>query len=536
LYHPLAVAGALTLAISAFASPAGAWTLDVLHFNDFHSRIESINAFDSTCSAEDESAGKCFGGAGRLVTEVRELRDSLRAKGGNVVVLMAGDAFQGSLFFTTYSGKAEAEMLNRVGIDAMVYGNHEFDLGPAPLAAFIREAKFPVLSGNVDVSKDKDLAPLAVDHLILDLGGQKVAILAATTPDTPEISSPGPTVSFRDPVPYLTEVVAAVTAEGANKVILLSHLGTPLDERVAAEVPGLDAIVGGHTHDLYSNTDPKAPFRYPLMVTGPDGVGVPIVQAGAYSKYLGHETLVFDDEGNLTSATGDTMVLDASVTPDQPTLARIKELAGPIEALKEQKVAEIAGNIDATRELCRSAECPMGDLVADAMLARVAGQGVTIALTNGGGLRASIEGGTVTMGDVIAVLPFQNTLSTFNIRGADIVAALENGVSQVEEGAGRFPQVAGLRFSWDATAAPGQGRVKTVEVQANGAWVPLEAEKVYTVASNNFMRAGGDGYVALRDTATNAYDYGPGLEDVLAEYLAANPDYKPETGRITRVH
>jgi 5'-nucleotidase len=525
----------LALAAGSFlASPAAAWTLDILHFNDFHSRIESINAFDSTCSAEDEAAGKCFGGAARLVTEVAALRDELKAKGGNVLVLMAGDAFQGSLFFTAYSGAAEAEMLNRIGLDAMVYGNHEFDLGPAPLAKFAVAAEFPVISGSADVSGDKDLAPVARDHLILELGGEKVAILGATTPDTPEISSPGPTVSFRDPVAYLTETVAAVTAEGANKVILLSHLGSPLDQKVAAEVPGIDAIVGGHSHDLYSNTDSEAPYRYPVIVTGPGGVKVPIVQAGAYSKYLGHETLVFDDAGELASATGDSMLLDASVTPDAATLARIKELAGPIEALKSRKVAEITGDIDATREVCRAGECPMGDLVTDAMLARVEGQGVTMAITNGGGLRASIKGGTVTMGDVIAVLPFQNTLSTFNIRGADIVAALENGVSQVEEGAGRFPQVAGLRFTWDSAVAPGQGRVKTVEVRDGDDWAPLEAEKIYTVASNNFLRAGGDGYVAFRDGATNAYDYGPGLEDVLADFLAANPDYAPETGRISR--
>lgn len=536
MLRSLAAAGALALLLPLSAAPAGAWTLDVLHFNDFHSRIESINTFDSTCSDEDEAAGKCFGGAARLVTEVKALRDEIEGKGGNVLTLMAGDAFQGSLFFTTYSGAAEAEMLNRIGLDAMVYGNHEFDLGPAPLAKFVGEAKFPVLSGSVDTSADKDLAPVALDHLILEVGGEKVAVLAATTPDTPEISSPGPDVTFLDPVPYLTEAVAAVTAQGANKVILLSHLGTPLDEKVAAEVPGIDAIIGGHTHDLFSNTDPKAPFRYPVMVTGPGGVAVPIVQAGAYSKYLGHETLVFDDAGKLISATGDTVLLDASVKPDEATLARVRELGGPIEALKQKVVAEIPGPISADREVCRSAECPMGDLVTDAMLARVKGQGVSIALTNGGGLRASIPGGTVTMGDVIAVLPFQNTLSTFNIRGADIVAALENGVSQVEEGAGRFPHVAGLRFTWDGTVAPGQGRVKLVEVRGDGGWVPLESEKVYAVASNNFMRAGGDGYVALRDAASNAYDYGPGLEDVLADFLAANPDYVPETGRIRREH
>ena len=170
------------------------------------------------------------------------------------------------------------------------------------------------------------------------------------------------------------------------------------------------------------------------------------------------------------------------------------------------------------------------------MLDRVKGQGVTIALQNGGGLRASIGGGMVTMGDVLSVLPFQNTLSTFNITGAGIVAALENGVSQVEDGAGRFPQVAGLRFSWDPKVAPMAGRIKSVEVRDGDAWVPIDPAKVYAVVTNNFVRGGGDGYAVLRDEATNAYDYGPGLEDVLAEYLKTQGDALPAVGgRITRI-
>ncbi len=521
-------------ALALVAGGANAYTLHVLHFNDFHSRIESINAYDSTCSGDDEAAGKCFGGAARLVSAVHQRRDAL--KGENVLVLEAGDVFQGSLFFTTYSGQAEAEMLNRIGIDAMVYGNHEFDLGPEPLVKFIDTAAFPVISGSVDVSGDPALAPKAVDHVVLEIGGEKVAILGATTPDTAEISSPGPTIRFRDPVASLTEAVAALKAEGVDKVIALTHLGVKGDIRVAEAVPGIDLIVGGHSHTLFSNTDLEAPYRYPLMVTGPDGRAVPIVQAGSYSRYLGEITLTFDDAGNVTAATGDTEILDASVVPDADTLKRIKELAGPIEELKGRVVTELPTGIDASRDICRAAECPMGDVLAEAMLDRVKGQGVAIALQNGGGLRASIGAGTVTMGDVLAVLPFQNTLSTFNLSGAGIVAALENGVSQVEDGAGRFPQVAGLRFTWDPNVAPMAGRIKSVEVRDGDAWVPLDPTKVYAVASNNFMRAGGDGYVSLRDEATNAYDYGPGLEDVLGDYLVEHASDLPALdGRIARV-
>lgn len=177
----------------------------------------------------------------------------------------------------------------------------------------------------------------------------------------------------------------------------------------------------------------------------------------------------------------------------------------------------------------------MGNLVADAMLDRVKGQGVTIAVQNGGGLRASIDGGQITMGEVLEVLPFQNALSTFELKGSDVVSALESGVSQVEEIKGRFPQVAGLRFAWDETVEPLKGRIKQVQVMKDGEWADIDPEATYKLVSNDFMRGGGDGYAVFKDNGMNAYDYGPGLEQVVADYIAANSPYKPYTdGRILK--
>ena len=178
----------------------------------------------------------------------------------------------------------------------------------------------------------------------------------------------------------------------------------------------------------------------------------------------------------------------------------------------------------------------MGNLVSDAILDRVKGQGVEIVIQNGGGLRASIDQGTVTMGEVLTVLPFQNTLATFQISGKDLVAGLESGLSQIEDGAGRFPQVAGLKYSFDKSVAPNAGRVKSVEVMENGAWTPINPDKDYLVATNNYVRQGGDGYKVFADKAKNAYDYGPGLEQVVADYLAAHRPYTPKLdGRITEI-
>ena len=177
----------------------------------------------------------------------------------------------------------------------------------------------------------------------------------------------------------------------------------------------------------------------------------------------------------------------------------------------------------------------MGNLVADAMLDRVKDQGVTIAIMNSGGLRSSIDAGEVTMGEVLTVLPFQNTLATFQISGAEIVAALENGVSKVEEVKGRFPQVAGLKFTWDISKPANEGRVVEVLVAEGDGYQPIDPAKTYSVVTNNYVRGGGDGYKMFASKAMNAYDFGPNMENVLADYLAANAPYEPKLeGRISQ--
>ncbi|MDV2966620.1 5'-nucleotidase C-terminal domain-containing protein [Nitratireductor aquimarinus] len=527
-----------SLTASALALSAGAafadYTLNILHMNDWHSRIEPINKYDSTCSAEDDAEGKCFGGAARLVTAVAEARQAL--DGENVLLLNAGDNFQGSLFYTTYKGAAEAEFLNLMKTDAMVVGNHEFDDGEDGLATFLDKVEFPVLGSNVKAREASALGDRVKEYLLLDVGGETIAIVGAVANDTAELSSPGENVSIIEDVAGITAAVEAATAEGANKVIALTHVGYPRDLEAIAKIPGVDVVVGGHSNTLLSNAIEGAEGPYPTMVDNPDGHQVPVVQAGSYSKYLGELKLTFNDDGVVTAATGDVKLIDASVDKDEAVVARVLELGGPIEELKNKIVAETAAPVDGSRETCRAGECEMGNLVTDAMVARTADQGVQFAITNGGGLRASIDGGEVTMGEVLGVLPFQNTLATFQIKGEDVVASLESGVSQIEDGAGRFPQVSGLRFSFDPSVAPGEGRIQSVEVKDGDGWTAIDPDATYTVASNNFTRNGGDGYKLFAENAQNAYDYGPGLEQVLADYLAANSPYKPSLdGRITRV-
>lgn len=507
------------------------YSLTILHLNDFHSRIESINKYDSTCGADDEAEGKCFGGIARVKTILDDRRNALDSEGKAFVTLDAGDQFQGSLFYTTYKGEAAVEFMNGLSIDAMAVGNHEFDDGPAALARFIKAENFPVLSGNIDVNNEPLLKGKVSGTLILEKDGEKIGIVSALAEDTDETSSPGDGVRFIMAEDYLKGAVEALEAAGVNKIIALTHEGLPRDRQIAAAVPGIDIIVGGHSHTLLSNTQERAEGPYPVLVKNPDGVDVPIVQAYAYGKFLGEIEVTWDDDGNVIKAEGEPILLDASVMPDEAFQARVEELGAPIEELKSKVIGASAALINGDRGSCRSGECEMGNLVAEAILDRVKDQGVEVVIQNGGGLRASIDAGEVTMGEVLTVLPFQNTLATFQLKGSYIKEALENGVSKIEEGAGRFPQVAGIKYTFDPSKPVGE-RIVAVEM-ADGS--PLEMEKIYGVATNNYMRGGGDGYKVFAEHGLNAYDYGPGLEVVVADYLAEKGDYQPFIdGRITQ--
>ncbi|ATI41000.1 multifunctional 2',3'-cyclic-nucleotide 2'-phosphodiesterase/5'-nucleotidase/3'-nucleotidase [Pacificitalea manganoxidans] len=512
--------------VAALALTAGAasaeYSLTILHTNDFHARFEPISKYDSGCSAEDNTAGECFGGTARLVTAIKDARE----RADNSLLVDGGDQFQGTLFYTYYKGKLAAEMMNKLGYDAMTVGNHEFDDGPEVLRGFMDEINFPILMSNADVSGEPLLADVLMKSTTVEVGGEKIGLIGLTPQDTHELASPGKNIIFTDPSDAVQGEVDRLTEEGVNKIVVLSHSGYGVDKTVAENTTGVDVIVGGHTNTLLGDMD-GAEGPYPTMVGD-----TAIVSAYAYGKFLGELNVTFDDEGTITQASGAPLIMDAAVTEDEATVSRIAEAAVPLDEIRNKVVAESAEAIEGDRTICRAQECSMGNLVADAMLDRVADQGIQIAIANSGGLRASIDAGEVTMGEVLTVLPFQNTLSTFQTDGATVIAALENGVSQVEEGAGRFPQVAGLKFTFDASAEAGS-RVSEVMVDMDGEWQPIDEAATYGVVTNNYVRNGGDGYSMFVE-GENAYDFGPDLADVTAEYLAEQGPYQPYTdGRIT---
>jgi len=523
------------------ASPAVAqedagFTLTILHTNDTHARIEQFAGSGSTCSEDQAASGACVGGVARRATMLAAMMGTAT----NPILVDAGDQFQGSLYYTEYRGEEAAEFMAMLGYQAMAIGNHEFDDGPANLARFIDSVGLPVLSANIDASADPDLAGKILPYTILDVDGEDVGVIGLTTITTPFSSSPGDTIAFQEYVPALEPVIAELKALGINKIVLLSHIGYEDDQTLAAAIDGIDVIVGGHSHTLLANTIEGASGPYPTVVDSPSGAPVLIVQAEAYGKYLGNLEVTFDAAGVASAWQGEPILLDASVEEDPDVLARVTALAQPLEELRSTIVGQSAIDLDGSRTSCRFNECTMGNLIAEAMLWATQNDDTQVALENGGGIRASLPAGDITMGGVLEVLPFGNMAATLGLKGSDLLLALENGVSRAEnpdnEGTGRFPQVAGIRFSWDGSKPAGERIVAAEVLGADGSFNPIDPDAIYQVVTNDFLRRGGDEYTIFADAAINPYDFGSPLDQILADYIAAFSPVNPVIdGRITRV-
>jgi 5'-nucleotidase len=516
----------------AFAQEDETFSLTIMHTNDEH--------------AAHEPDANGDGGAARQASVVEQIRSEVE----NSLLLDGGDRFTGTLFHVQYRGQDSAMLMNALGYDAMTLGNHEFDDGSDVLAAFIIALDFPVVTANVEFSESAELAGLVEPWVILEVGDENIGIIGLVTPETEILSKPAPELVFDHDLIGVTQgIVDELTAMGINKIILLTHIGYNADLEVAQGVSGVDIVVGGHTNTFLSNTYQGAAGEYPTVLTGAADEPILVVQASTRTKYLGRLDVQFDANGVLTDWSGDAILLSRYIPADPEISDMVVELAEPIEELRATLIGETGVFLVGDRAVCRHAECNLGNLITDAMIAET---GAQIALENGGGIRANIpnedtpealtldEIAPVTLGDVLTVLPFGNLVSTFELSGADLWAALEHSVSRAEnpenEGTGRFLQVSGLRFSWDGSQEVGS-RIVSVEVRdENGEFAPLDLEATYTIVSNDFTRNGGDGFEMFRDNAINPYDFGRPLDQVVTDYIADNSPVMPEVeGRITRV-
>ncbi|MFD3004411.1 bifunctional metallophosphatase/5'-nucleotidase [Thermus tengchongensis] len=507
----LKAGAALGLAGLGLGRAQGAFTLTLVHTNDTHAHLEPM---ELTLSGKKVRVG---GVAQRIA-----FFDRLRAGRKNLLFLDAGDVFQGTLYFNQYRGLADRYFMHRALYRVMALGNHEFDLGPGPLAEFLKGARFKVVSANVGVEREPRLKGLFSPYAVVTVGGEKVGVIGLTTPDTREIANPGPTVDFLDPYESAQKAVYELLRKGVNKIIVLSHLGYAEDLKLARRLVGAQVIVGGHSHTLLGSFPHKelAPAGpYPTVVKNPEGKDVLVVQAWEWGKVVGLLEVTFNEKGELLAYKGEPVLMTPEVSPeDFFAKEALLAYAQPVMALMAQVIAEAKVDLVGERAIVRKRESNLGNLIADGMVWKTKNAGVQIALQNGGGIRASIPKGPITVGKVYEVLPFGNTLVVMDLKGKEIKAALENGVSQWEQAAGRFLQVSGLRYAFDL-ARPAGDRVVRVEVNTEKGYQPLDLEATYRVVVNSFIANGGDGFTVLKEAQGYRVDTGFADAEAFMEYL-----------------
>uniref|UniRef100_A0A8C2J1W7 5'-nucleotidase n=1 Tax=Cyprinus carpio TaxID=7962 RepID=A0A8C2J1W7_CYPCA len=512
--------------------------LILLHTNDVHARVEETNKDSGKCSKPP-----CFAGVARRFTKIKEVR----SKEKNVLLLDAGDQFQGTVWFNFYKGAEAAHFMNKLGYDAMAIGNHEFDNGvDGLLKPFLQEVNCTVLSANIKA--DQTIAPRIsgyyLPYKIFTVNSEKVGVVGYTSVETPALSLPGPHLQFEDEVAALQSQVDKLITLGVNKIIALGHSGFKVDQNIAKKVRGVDVVIGGHTNTfLYTGTPPSTEVPagpYPFMVQSDDGRQVPVVQAYAFGKYLGYLRVTFDSNGNVVKSSGNPILLDNSTAPDPVIQAEVDAWRKNLANYSAQHVGQTLVYLNGTFEECRFRECNLGNLICDAMVHNnikyadeIQWNHVSSCILNGGAIRSPIDernrNGSITMEDLIAVLPFGGTFDLVQINGSTLREIFEHSVRRYGGSTGEFLQVSGILVVYDLSKSPGN-RVKSVNMLCTECRVPryepLNPKKVYKVVLPSYLVDGGDGYSMIKEQKLK-HDSGDLDIAVVASYISERKRVHP---------
>uniref|UniRef100_A0A3Q1ILY3 5'-nucleotidase n=1 Tax=Anabas testudineus TaxID=64144 RepID=A0A3Q1ILY3_ANATE len=508
--------------------------LTLLHTNDNHARIEETSEDSSKCPA----GGRCFAGVARRFTKVSEIRR--REK--NVLLLDAGDQFQGTVWFNYYKGAEAAHFMNKLGYDVMAFGNHEFDNGVDGLIRpFLQNINCSVVS----------ISGYYQPYTIISVGLEKVAVVGYTTTETPFLSQPGQHLTFEDEVESLQLQVNKLETLGFNKIIALGHSGFDMDRDIAKRVRGIDVVIGGHTNTFLYNGKPPSTERpagpYPFMVRSNSGTNVPVVQAYAFGKYLGYLKVKFDKAGKVIEAVGNPILLDSSIPQDPDVLADVEKWKISLAQYSAQYVGQTLVYLNGTLEECRFRECNLGNLICDAMIHHnieypdeLQWNHVGICMLNSGGIRTAIDersnNGSITMEEILNVLPFGGTFDLVQIKGSTVKKAFEHSVHRYGSRSGEFLQVSGIHVEYDLSRPVNQ-RVVSLAMLCTECRVPkyepLDPEKTYTVVLPSYIAGGGDNFTMIKEELLK-HNTGDMDISVLSKYISDMKRVYPAVeGRIT---
>ncbi|MFL0199178.1 5'-nucleotidase C-terminal domain-containing protein [Exiguobacterium acetylicum] len=476
------------------------FSIGLMHTNDTHANLDK---------------------APKRATVIKELRSAYRAEGKPSLLLDAGDVFSGSLYFNKFLGQADLELMNYMKYDMMTFGNHEFDLGDKDnglaLKNFVTSAKFPFITANVDFSKNELFNGLQkktitagpergkiYQGIIKEYKGQKIGFFGLTTEETKDIASPG-TIAFANYIASAKAAVKKLEDRGVNKIVALTHIGfddnpeVDNDQLLARNVDGIDVIVGGHSHTKIEKFDTELGSLVDDTVVPGKTEPTIIVQAYQYGDFLGNLDLTFDYKGKLTEYNG--KLIDVSKAAEDVRAAEIlKPYADQIAELKNEEIgADIINALpnprfsDGFTENVRNSETALGNLITDAMLdkAKKVNPETVIAVQNSGGIRAPINAGPLTVGEVLTTLPFGNTLATVKMTGQNLKDLFEISVGLYPVENGGFLQVSGMKLEFDSTKPKGE-RVTKLVLDKDGTTESIDPAKTYVVATNAFSAKGAD--------------------------------------------
>jgi 5'-nucleotidase len=483
---PWCRAAILALAVLALLGGCGPLEADrppvhltVLQFND-HYILEPVD--------------RDRGGIARVATLVK----SVRAQSPNTLLALAGDTISPSIMSTVLKGEQMIAAWNLLGLDVATFGNHEFDFGPAVLRARMQESRFPWVSANVLDRASGQPFGGARPEVLLERGGAAVGIVGLTLPETAENSSPGPDVVFRPGVEAAREAIARLTARGRPLLVGLTHQTIEADEALARALPGFALIVGGHEHD-------------PLERTVGDTL---ITKAGSDGVYVVRVDLQVTVDGRVLARHHRFLPITRDIAEDPAMAALAQGYADRLTRALDVGIGETRVSLDARNSALRTGETNLGNFVADAMRARLQADA---AVMNGGGIRSNrlVPIGRLTKRDVQAFLPFLNVLVKLEVTGDVLLAVLERAVSSHPRESGGFLQVSGLTLQFDAARPAGE---RIVRVTVGGQ--PLDPNRRYTLATNNYTAQGGDGYTMLvgAKVLVGPAD-GPGLSEVVTDAI-----------------
>ncbi|MGB9794609.1 5'-nucleotidase C-terminal domain-containing protein [Caldisericum exile] len=489
--------------------------ITILHTNDFHMYLLGSTDKDK----------KPIGGSARIYTVVKEER---AYNPDRTLLVDAGDAIGGGPpIGAFFYGKDVIEVYNAMGYNYATFGNHEFDWGKDVLAERVSEAKYTYICSNVIDTKTNSTF-MSKPYDIKSFGFVKLGLFGLENPQLPILVNPNGLqgLEILDPVKTATNVVS-ILKDNSNFIVLLSHLGYSAtdyytgdigDVQLASKVNGINLIIGGHTHTVLNK---------PTIVNG-----TYIVQTGSYGNNLGEVKLYFEakaDSVRLAKIDYKLIPINGDIKEDEGILSIIKPYNDEVSKKMSEVIGEALVDLDGSRPNIRIKETNLGDFIADWMREI---SSADIAITNGGGIRASIPKGPISVGTIYTVLPFDNLIVMLDLKGSDVLAALENGYSQVEAQAGRFAQISGIRVKVDLTKKPGSRVVEAKLLDGT----PIDPNKVYKVATNDFMAAGGDGYTVFKNALSIKIVTGNYMRDDLVNYIKAHPKvYKEVDGRITFV-